>query len=184
MRNFIVVLSFIMICSFSSAQAVEPVSDHQMMLYYQIPLGADKEIDKKHKFGLRIDRTMHDPREVTDFGSVMKKPAMFDLQFRHKQALAFKVHGVDYTERLYVQRADAAGDAEATEVVEEVAAEEDAGAEAEQVSEGEATEADVSKEEEEKKPEKTIVQKKLDELPMGVVGGAIIGLIILAGIGG
>ena len=195
MRISTAVLSFILICLCSSIQAVEPIRDHQMMFYYQIPIGADKQQDRKHKFGLRFDQTMHDPRAVADFSSVMKKPAMFDLQLRHKEALAFKVHGIDYTERLYVQRADAENvkapaideaDLEAgtagIDTVEEADAEA-AEAVVETAEEGEA-EAEVSEKVEEKEAEKTAVQKKLDELPKGVIIGVLLGIGLLIGAGG
>jgi len=194
MRIFTAVLSFILICLCSSVQAVEPIRDHQMMFYYQIPIGADKQQDKKHKFGLRFDQTMHDPRAVVDFSSVMKKPAMLDLQFRHKEALAFKVQGIDYTERLYVQRADAAENVKAPAIDEAdieagtagIDTAEEAEAEAAEVvvETAEEGEAEVSDKAEEKKAEKTIVQKKLDELPFGVIIGVLLGIGILAGVGG
>jgi len=199
MRIFIAVLSFILVCLCSSVQAVEPIRDHQMMFYYQIPIGADKQQDKKHKFGLRFDQTMHNPREVTDFSSVMKKPAMLDLQFRYKEALAFKVHGIDYTERLYVQSADAENvkapaideaDLEAGTAGIDTAEEAEAEAAEEVVDtaeEGEVatgSEAEVTEKAEEKKAEKTVVQKKLDELPFGVIIGVLLGIGIIAGVGG
>jgi hypothetical protein len=170
-----------------------------MMFYYQIPFGADKQQDKKHKFGLRFDQTMHAPREVTDFSSVMKKPAMLDFQFRHKEALAFKVHGIDYTERLYVQSADAENvkapaideaDLEAGTAGIDTAEEAEAEAAEEVVDtaeEGEVatgSEAEVTEKAEEKKAEKTVVQKKLDELPFGVIIGVLLGIGIIAGVGG
>ena len=191
MRIFTAVLSFMLISLCTSVQAVEPVTDHQVMLYYYIPIGADTNQQKQHKFGLRFDRSMHDPRQAVDISSVVSRPAMLDLQFQHnKNALAFKVNGIDITERLYVHRADAAEgeDTGADAAMEEEAAMEEAGAtEGEVAAEGEvATEAgDAGVEQaEEEKPKKTVVQQTLDDLPFGVIMGVGIGIAIFAGAGG
>ena len=185
MRIITAVLSFMLISLCTSVQAVEPVTDHQVMLYYYIPLGADNNEQKQHKFGLRFDRSMHDPRQAVDVSSVVNRPAVLDLQFQPKsKALAFKVNGIDYTERFYVQRADAA-EGEVTEV--EAATEEAGVAEGEVAAEEEATTdtgtADAEQVKEEKQ-EKTIVQQTLDELPFGVIMGVGIGIAIFAGVGG
>ena len=106
----------------------------------------------------------------------MKKPAMFDLQMGHKLALAFKVNGVDYTEKFYIQHAgeEEGSDADTAAVTQENG---DGGEEvvvAEEVDEAP----------EEKKEEKTVVQKKIDEMPFGVILGVIILAGILGGLGG
>lgn len=191
MRIFTMVLSFILISLCSSVQAVEPVTDHQVMLYYYIPFGADNNVDKQHKYGLRFDRTMHDPREAVDISSVVNRPAMFDLQFQHNnRPMAFKVNGIDVTQRLYVQRADAAEgeDTGAGAAMEGEPAMEEAGANEEDVAaEGEATTetgAAEVKQEEAEKPKKSIVQQTMDDLPFGVIMGVGIGIAIFAGAGG
>ena len=172
MRIYSTILSLILVFLCSSVSAVEPIIEQQLMLYYQIPLGGNNQHSSKHKFGLRLDQTLHSPRQVTEFSSVMKKPAMLDLQMQHKEPLAFKIHGVDYTERLYTHHADAAENAAAdTQNIPE-----ETGAEATAATEGEVAE--------EATEEKTIVQKTLDEMPTGVIIGVILGIAILAGVGG
>ncbi len=92
----------------------------------------------------------------------------------HKKALAFKVNGVDYTEKLYTQQADEgeSGDTDVGTVTE------GNGGGEETIAEGE---EEVI---EEKKEEKTVVQKTIDELPFGVILGVIVFAGILGGLGG
>lgn len=198
MRIFTTVLSFMLISLCTSVQAVEPVTDHQVMLYYYIPIGADNYEQKQHKFGLRFDRTMHDPREAVDISAVVNRPAMFDLQFQQKnRPLAFKVNGIDVTERIYVQRADtaegeaagaeAAMEEDAAAMKEEAAMEEATETEGEVAAEGETateTAATGGEKPEDKKAEKSVVEKTLDDLPFGVIMGVGIGIAIFAGAGG
>ena len=200
MRNYSAMLFLIVLSVCSNVMAVEPVTDPQVMLYYSIPLGGNNPQNKEHKFGLRFDQTTHAPREITEFSNLMKKPATFDLQTGHKNAYTLKIHGVDYTEKLVVYRADAEGKVEAdvkagTDT--EVATEPEAGDKAEVEMEAGAaadTEAATGVEAEAGAAEapaetpaedkRTIVQKTLDELPFGVIIGGILLIGIVAGVGG
>jgi len=175
MRKFSTAISLLLLCISSNILAVEPVIDQQVMLYYQIPFGGNNHQANKHNFGLRFDQTSHMPGDITDFSDVMKKPAMFDLQMGHKQALAFKVNGVDYTEKFSTQHA---AEAESSDTEVETVTEENGGGEEEAVAEGEDEAV------EEKKEEKTTVQKTIDELPFGVILGVIVFAGILGGLGG
>ena len=214
MRNYSTILFLMILSVCSNALAVEPVTEQQVMLYYSIPLGGDNPQNKAHKFGLRVDQTTHAPGEIAEFGSLMKKPATFDLQAGHERAYTLKIHGVDYTEKLVVHRADAEESVEA-----DIEASEEAGTEAEAATEEAGTETEVAPEaatgteteagaeagvdteagadteaatgkaeatEEAPPAEDTrnIVQKKLDELPFGVIIGVLLGIGIIAGVGG
>ncbi|MBI4006434.1 MAG: hypothetical protein HY356_07160, partial [Gammaproteobacteria bacterium] len=108
MYKFSALLIVVLFSVCSSALAIEPVLDQQVMLYYSIPFGGDKPQDKAHKFGLRFDQITHAPGEITEFSTLMKKPAAFDLQSGNGgSSYTLRIHGVDYTERLSVHRADA-----------------------------------------------------------------------------
>jgi len=191
MRNYSAMLFLIVLSVCSNVMAVEPVTDQQVMLYYSIPLGGNNPQNKEHKFGLRFDQTTHAPREITEFSNLMKKPATFDLQTGHKNAYTLKIHGVDYTEKLAVYRADAEGkvetdvktgtDTEAPPVAKTGTEAADTEAATGVEAEAGAAEAPAETPAEDKR---TIVQKTLDELPFGVIIGGILLIGIVAGVGG
>lgn len=159
---FLTVLNF-------PAYAVEPVDDQQILMYYEIPLGGISKNSKKHQFGLRLDRTQNLPGEVTQLGQLVKKPALMNLQKRKNESITFKIHGVDFTNRLKAHQAD---ENESSEAV------------AENGGTDEQTETDATVETPSPEDDKTVVQKTLDELPKGVIIGVAIGIVLLAGIGG
>ncbi|GJM05135.1 MAG: hypothetical protein DHS20C09_11260 [marine bacterium B5-7] len=80
-----------------SAQAYEPVLDHQGMLYFNLTFdaGQSKKID--HDFGFRFDRSIVQPRESISLDQLNAKPAVFNLKLNNKGLKAFNVHGIDYS---------------------------------------------------------------------------------------
>ena len=163
-----VLLAFSMLLTVvSGAQAVEPVNDRQLMLYYEVPIGGDSITGNSHSFGLRLDRTSHAPREVTTLNQLRDKTAVFDFRAGKDGIESFKVHGIDYTSSLIVARA-------ATEETPEEGAD---GATAEE-GEGPVNTAETGE-----KKEKTGFAKTLSEVPFGVVIGGLLFIGIMAGAG-
>lgn len=175
MRTFITMLC--LLPAAFNVMAVEPVDDQQLMFYYHIPLGASNQQAAKHQFGLRLDRTTHDPGETVQLDVLEKRPADLDFRLNYDGVQSFSVHGIDYASYL-VARAAAAEDETAAEAMPE-----EAGADT-GTDEGGATAQEETGEEEKPADEKTVVQKTLDDLPMGVVFGVMLGIGILAGVGG
>lgn len=168
MRILLTVLFFV---SFSmNVSAIEPVNDQQVMLYYHIPLGADKQ-HSKHQFGLRFDNTNHDPRDVVQISTLEARPATMDFRMGYDGVQSIRIHGVDYAAYLIARAAE--GEDSPVEPVTETQT-------AEEVTTAETAPAETAEAPEEKGP----IQKKLDELPFGVVIGVILGIGIIAGVGG
>lgn len=168
MRILLTVLFFV---SFSmNVSAIEPVNDQQVMLYYHIPLGADKQ-HSKHQFGLRFDNINHDPRDVVQISTLEARPATMDFRMGYDGVQSIRIHGVDYAAYLIARAAE--GEDSPVEPVTETQT-------AEEVTTAETAPAETAEAPEEKGP----IQKKLDELPFGVVIGVILGIGIIAGVGG
>jgi len=168
MRILLTVLFFV---SFSmNVSAIEPVNDQQVMLYYHIPLGADKQ-HSKHQFGLRFDNINHDPREVVQISALESRPAAMDFRMGYDGVQSIRIHGVDYAAYLIARAAE--GEGSPVEPVTETQAPEEA-------TTAETAPAETAEATEEKGP----IQKKLDELPFGVVIGVILGIGLIAGVGG
>ena len=161
-----------------NVSAVEPVDEQQIMLYYQIPLGAGKPQDRKHQFGLRFDQVTHAPGQDVHISNLEGKTAVMDFRMGYDGIRSLKIHGVDYASYLIARAAEgekapveAAPATTATPPAESAPAE------------GAATAA-TAETAEAPKAEKGPIQQKLDDLPFGVIIGVIIGIGIIAGVGG
>lgn len=170
-----ILIALICLVVFSTGvYAVEPVDEQQVMLYYIIPLDADRQDDNKHQFGLRLDQTTHRPGDVTQISTLESRPAALDFRMGYEGVQSLKIHGVDYASRLIARAAE--GEEAPVDVTTEpgttaeTAATDDEG---EQAAETEGA-----------KEKKTAVQEKIDALPFGVIMGVILGVGILAGVGG
>ena len=178
MRAFLAVV-FLSLVSIN-VLAVEPVDEQQIMFYYHIPLGADKQ-HSKHQFGLRFDQTSHDPRDVVSINDLESKPAAMDFRMGYDGVQSINIRGVDYAKYLIAKAAE--GEGPAMEAVDETAVNGSA-TEGETVAEDVPAEADTTQTAEAPKEEKGVIQQKLDDLPFGVVIGVILGVGIIAGVGG
>lgn len=163
-----------------AVMAVEPVDDQQLMLYYHVPLGAGNQQSAKHQFGLRMDRTTHDPRDTVQIDVLEKQQATIDFRMNYDGVQSIRIHGVNYASYL-VARAAASDESE-----EAITSTESDTATGEDTTEGDPTAAteETAAEEKPAEDEKTIVQQTLDDLPFGVVIGVLLGIGILAGVGG
>jgi hypothetical protein len=154
--------------------AVEPVDEQQVMLYYIIPLDADKHDNNNHQFGLRFDQTTHNPGDVTQISTLESRPAALDFRMGYKGVQSLKIHGVDYASQLIARAAEGEeAPADVTTEPETTAETPAAGGEGEQAAETE-----------EPKEKKTEVQEKIDALPFGVIIGVLLGVGFLVGVGG
>lgn len=167
MRSLLIAITLVLTV-ISGAQAIEPVNEHQLMLYYEVPFGSNSRAGDNHSFGLRLDQTSHAPREVVTLDHLKDKTAVLDFRAGQRGVESFKVHGVDYANRLFVARAATEEGAEDTGAAETTAEDEGAAAD---------TTEPVEKE------EKTEFEKKLAEVPIGVVIGGLLFIGILAGAG-
>ena len=173
MRTLLTIL-FLMSLSLN-VSAIEPINDQQVMLYYHIPLGGDKQ-HSKHQFGLRFDNTNHDPRDVIQINALETRPAAFDFRMGYGGVQSIKISGVDYASYLIAKAAE--GENSPAEPMTETPSDEEITATEPVPAETEPTEtAEVP-------VEKGPIQQKLDELPFGVVIGVILGIGIIAGVGG
>jgi hypothetical protein len=172
----------VLFCAFFSmnVSAIEPINDQQVMLYYHIPLGGDKQ-HSKHQFGLRFDNTSHDPRDVVQISDLETRPAAFDFRMGYDGVESIKVHGTDYASYLIAKAAE--GEDSPVDAEVEATTSEETAEEATAIEETTATESSP-RETAEAPAEKGPVQKKLDDLPFGVVIGVILGIGIIAGVGG
>jgi hypothetical protein len=132
-----------------SAQAYEPVLDHQGMLYFNLTfdVGQSKKVD--HDFGFRFDRSFVQPRESISMYQLKAKPAVFNLKLNNKGLKEFNVHGIDYSYDVidkYVYHGAEGGDAK---------------------SGGEAESQPI--------PEATEEPRRKIAIPLGVVIGVLIG---------
>lgn len=137
------------------------------MLYYQIPLGADKQ-QSEHQFGLRFDQTNHDPRDVVQIDVLESRPAAMDFRMGYNGVQSINLHGTDYAKYLIARAAED----ESPEAV-------DAGSVDESATQDETGAADTSQQ----GNAKTLTQA-VSDMPVGVIMGVVIGLLILAGAGG
>lgn len=179
---------FALIClvGFSTeVSAVEPVDEQQVMLYYIIPLDADRHDDNKHQFGLRLDQTTHNPGDVIQISTLEKRPAALDFRMGYDGVQSLKLHGIDYAARLIARAAEEEqAPAEVTTETPESAAEQPATTEEGEQSAETTAAGEEGAGTEEPKEKKTVVQEKIDALPFGVVIGVLLGVGILAGFGG
>jgi hypothetical protein len=125
----------LMIMSINS-YAFEPVLDQQGMLYFNMSFDAGTSTKTEHDFGFRLDRTLMQPGESMTINQLADKPAVFNLKYNENGLKAFELNGVDYSEEVYVARAD--GEEAATQP-----------------------------------------KKKLN-IPLGVIGGILIGTVAIA----
>ena len=146
------------------------------MLYYQIPLGASKHEDSKHQFGLRFDQVTHDPGQDVNISTLDGKTAVMDFRMGYDGIKSLKIHGVDYASYLIARAAE--GEKPPVEATPPTTA--SPSAEAAPAAEGATTTETAGSAKEEKGP----IQKKIDELPFGVIIGVILGIGIIAGVGG
>jgi len=173
--RILISVSFLLAFYSMNLFAVEPVDEQQIMLYYQVPLGAGKPQDSKHQFGLRFDRVTHAPGEDVQISTLENRPAVMDFRMGYDGIKSLKIHGVDYASYLIARAAR--GEAAPTK------AEPAAGAATKDspaaVAEGATTETSAAP-----KEEKGPIQNALGDVPFGVYIGVIIGVVIIAGVGG
>ena len=170
MRTLLTVLFFAFLSA--NVSAIEPVNDQQVMLYYHIPLGADKQ-HSKHQFGLRFDNTNHDPRDVVQISALESRPAAMDFRMGYDGVQSIKIQGVDYAAYLIARAAE--GEDSPVEPVTESEP-----SDAVTTEEADTVET-ASTETTETPKEKGALQKKLDDLPFGVVIGVMIGIGLIVG---
>lgn len=70
MRVIILISFFAMFTTTSNISAIESIDDQQATFYYQIPFGEVKKSDNSHKFGFRIDRITIDRASSQDTYSI------------------------------------------------------------------------------------------------------------------
>ena len=163
-----------------NVSAVEPVDEQQIMLYYQIPLGAGKPQDSKHQFGLRFDQVTHAPDQDVPISNLEGKTAVMDFRMGYDGIRSLKIHGVDYASYLIARAAEDEKAPVKTETATGATTETTPAATENKPAEG----AKPAETAEAPKQEKGPIQQKLDELPFGVIIGVIIGIGIIAGVGG
>jgi hypothetical protein len=187
--NHLINISFLLAIFSMNVAAVEPIDEQQVMLYYSIPLGAGKQLDNKHQFGLRFDRVTHEPGRDVHINTLEGKTAALDFRMGYDGVQSIKIRGVDYADYLIARAAEgeqapvkvepeAGAPAETTPAATETPPAEGAAAESAPADSAGAETAEAPKE------EKGVIQQKLDELPFGVIIGVIIGVGIIAGVGG
>ena len=141
-----------------SSQAFEPELQQQGMVYFHLSFDAGQPVKPQHFYGFRLDNGLVKPGESMHISTLMAKPAVMDINFNQNGLRSFAMHGIEFTEEVYVARG-----AEST--TDETASTED-GAAAE-TAEPEAVEATP--------------QRDIKLPPLGVLIGAAIGIVAIAG---
>lgn len=80
-----------------NVHAVEPILDHQGMLYFNLSYDIEQNKKSEHDFGFRFDRSLVQPGEVITMNQLNAKSAVFNLKLNNHGLKAFKVNGVDYS---------------------------------------------------------------------------------------
>ena len=106
MRSLILSLSIIVLLTPLIASAIEPINEPHAMVYYQIPLGASNPEQRQHSFGLRMDRTSHEPGQMIEYQQIFKKPAMFNFKMGYRGIKALNISGIDYLKKYRTNRAN------------------------------------------------------------------------------
>lgn len=86
--------------------AVEPVLDQQSMFYFNMTFDAGTSKKTEHDFGFRFDRTLMQYDEVITMNQLNDSPAVFNLKLSSNGIEAFELNGLDYSQEIYVARAD------------------------------------------------------------------------------
>jgi hypothetical protein len=89
-----------------SSHAVEPVLDQQGMFYFSMSFDAGQSTKTEHDFGFRLDRTLMQPGETMTMNQLAERPAVFNLKMNNSGLKAFELNGVDYSQEVYISRAD------------------------------------------------------------------------------
>ena len=158
MKKILLFLSFLFLSG--NAAAVEPVLDHQGMIYFNVSFDAGHSSKTEHDFGFRFDRALVKPGENLTMNQLVNKPAVFNLKYNSNGLKAFELNGIDYSYIDYVNRgAEGGAKTGAEEAAEEVVAEA------------------------EPAPEETTVEqpKREIKIPLGVIIGTGIALIAIGG---
>ena len=92
--------------------AVEPILDQQGMFYFNMTFDAGTSKKTEHDFGFRFDRALIQPDETITMNQSTDSPAVFNLKLSDNGLKAFELNGLDYSQEIYVARAD--GDSGAT----------------------------------------------------------------------
>lgn len=104
-----------------SAQAYEPVLDHQGMLYFNLSFDLEQSKKVDHDFGFRFDRSFVQPRDSITMSQLNAKPAVLNLKLNNKGLKAFNIHGIDYSYDVidkYVYHGAEGGDAKSSDEAE------------------------------------------------------------------
>lgn len=147
--------------------AFEPVMDQQGMFYFNMTFDAGQTTKTEHHFGFRLDRGLVKPGENMTMSQLADKPAVFNLQLNNNGLKAFKLNGIDYSYDDYVYHGAEGG--KTTSESAETAA---------KTAEAETTEVEPTQPVEESQ-----LSKAIDNIPLGVLVGAIIGIVAVAGTG-
>jgi len=175
--HILISISFLLALISMNVSAVEPIDDQQIMFYYQIPLGAGKPQESKHQFGFRFDQVTRAPDQDVHISTLDGRTAALDFRMGYDGIKSLKIRGVDYAAYLIARAAEEdKSPVEAPPAAKETTPPEAAPAEEAKIETTQTAEAP--------KEEKGPIQQKLDELPFGIVIGVIIGVGIIAGVGG
>jgi len=163
--RILISISFLLAFYSMNVIAVEPIDEQQIMLYYTVPLGSGTSQESKHQFGLRLDQVTHAPGQDVQLSTLEKKPAAMDFRMNYDGITSLKIHNVDYSSYLLARAAED----ETTPVAAEPAP-------------GTATEDTPPSAT--PKEEQGSVKNALEDVPLGVYLGVIVGIVIIAGVGG
>lgn len=150
-----------------NSHAVEPVLDQQGMFYFNVSFDAGQTTKTEHDFGFRFDRSLVQPGENMTMRQLAAKPAVFNLKLNKNGLKAFELHGIDYSDEYYVYRGAEGGDAKT------------GAAKTAAKTGGEAEAQPIPETTEETKKTKTL-GNVIDNAPVGVLIGIVIGGAALA----
>ena len=90
----------------TNSLAVEPVLDQQGMFYFNMTFDAGSSTKTEHDFGFRLDRTLMRPGDAMTMNQLTASSAVLNLKLNDNGLKSFELNGVDYSQEVYVARAE------------------------------------------------------------------------------
>ncbi len=156
------------------AAAWENIVEPHAMVYFRLSFDGGTAPDRQSTFGLRLDQVRHSRNSHIEYASLMRRPAMLNLELNRNGIRSLYISGTDYLRLYRLHRAD-------EENGEEPAAQA-----------GDDETAMQGEEDGEQPPRYPQVGKDIgdtmktvmDKAPAGVIIGVGLGIALLAGVGG
>jgi hypothetical protein len=169
MRNPLTAMVVCLLLGPAYVQAQETIIDAHAMFYFRVAFDGGSASEREPTFGFRMDQVAYQSHRPLQYRSLLQRPAMLGLSMNRHGLQSFQLSGTDYLQRYRVHHAG----------------EDDTGAGAEeQATTGEAGEEEPPQAPKMMRDVGDTVTYLVEEAPGGFIIGAVIGVVLLAGVGG